>query len=66
MKIKKSVSVSEELNQRIKEVTNELNISDNTLIVLAIQKLLRSQVIKEIKKGALDKSDLIEMVLYEE
>ncbi len=59
-KIKKSVPVSPTMNYEIKEVAGRLNISDATLCVIAIERLL-----KDIKKGALKKSDLIGLVLDE-
>lgn len=59
-KVKKTVTVSLATNKEIKAVSGRLNISDSSLMVLAIEKLLL-----EIKKGALNKSDLIGLVLDE-
>lgn len=59
-KIKKSVPFDKTMNDDIKDITNRLNISQSSFIVLATELLLES-----IKKGATTHSDLIKMILNE-
>jgi len=59
-KIRKTVPVSRVLNYQIKQVSEQLHISDATLINFAIERLLI-----DIKKNTLKKSDLIGMIVDE-